>query len=177
MRTPQENIQPSDLQVACTWRLHGDHQAIWYHKFILNPTSELFPELILMSLISALTSVRRAWASHWQVQIHKDKPKGIHPTADLNQMPSSTHSPNPCLLILIQCPARKAALVVFKSPVRSGFLAPKQRNRTRTGPRNFPRPGNWQPDQKKPVLNGPYISCNRSFERPVLSSVACEDLA
>ena len=51
--------------------------------------------------------------------------------------------------------------VVFKSPVRSGFLAPKQRNRTKTGPRNFPRPGNRQLDRKKPVLNGPYISCNR----------------
>ena len=50
--------------------------------------------------------------------------------------------------------------LVFKSPVQSGFLAPKQRNWTRTGPRNFPRPSNWQLDQKKPVLNGPYISCN-----------------
>ena len=50
--------------------------------------------------------------------------------------------------------------IVFKSPVWSGFLAPKQRNRTRTGPRKIPRPGNQQLDRKKPVLNGPYISCN-----------------
>ena len=34
--------------------------------------------------------------------------------------------------------------LVFKSPVRSGFLAPKQRNRTRTGPRKVPRAGNQQ---------------------------------
>ena len=116
MHTPWENIQPSDLQVACTWRLHGDHQVIWYHRFILNPTSELFPELILMSLISALTSVGRAWALHWQVQIHKDEPKGIHPTADLNWMLSSTHLPNLCPLILIQCPTRKATLDTWRAP-------------------------------------------------------------
>ena len=51
--------------------------------------------------------------------------------------------------------------IVFKSPVQSGFLAPKQRNRTKTSPRKFPRPSNWQLDRKKPVLNGPYISCNQ----------------
>ena len=37
--------------------------------------------------------------------------------------------------------------VVFKSPVQSGFLAPKQRNRTRTGPRKVPRAGNRQLDR------------------------------
>ena len=51
--------------------------------------------------------------------------------------------------------------VVFKSPVQFSFLAPKQCNRTRTSPRKFPSPGNWQLDWKKPVLNGPYISCNQ----------------
>ena len=68
-------------------------------------------------------------------------------------------------------------IVVFKSLVWSGFLAPKQCNQTRTSPRKFPRPGNQQLDWKKLVLNGPYISCNQSFERPVLSSVACENIA
>ena len=58
-------------------------------------------------------------------------------------------------------PSPPSLRLVFKSPVRSGFLAPKQRNRTKTGPRNFPRPGNQQLDRKKPVLNDPYISCNR----------------
>ena len=51
--------------------------------------------------------------------------------------------------------------LVFKSLVWSGFLAPKQHNRTRTSPRKFPRLGNWQLDWKKLVLNGPYISCNQ----------------
>ena len=37
--------------------------------------------------------------------------------------------------------------IVFKSPVRSGFLAPKQRNRTKTGPRKVSRAGNRQLDQ------------------------------
>ena len=37
--------------------------------------------------------------------------------------------------------------LVFKSPVQSGFLAPKQRNRTRTGPRKVPRAGNRQLDR------------------------------
>ena len=37
--------------------------------------------------------------------------------------------------------------LVFKSPVRSGFLAPKQRNRTRTGPMKVPRAGNRQLDR------------------------------
>ena len=37
--------------------------------------------------------------------------------------------------------------IVFKSPVQSGFLAPKQRNRTRTGPRKVPRAGNRQLDR------------------------------
>ena len=44
-------------------------------------------------------------------------------------------------------PSNRHGGVVFKSPVRSGFLAPKQRNRTRTGPRNFPKAGNRQLDR------------------------------
>ena len=37
--------------------------------------------------------------------------------------------------------------IVFESPVRSGFLAPKQLNRTRTGPRKVSRAGNRQLDR------------------------------
>ena len=63
-------------------------------------------------------------------------PRHSSPTSSISTTHSRTAAPN---LPWLQ--------VVFKSLVRSGFLAPKQHNRTRTGPRRVPRAGNRQLDR------------------------------